>query len=140
MNDRTYAIQSLLDVAKSKYTPAQRTPISNQMAVMAVDQSNQKFKECLRDLMYLQGLKAYGYQISDSPSAETDPQRCHVDHVKQKLIFLPCNHFFCANCHPDKDKNEFRCFICHRTSTKRMSVDVDMQRWVELNFCAVSQS
>ncbi|KAG4078788.1 hypothetical protein HA402_015378 [Bradysia odoriphaga] len=126
INERTSAMHKYLQ--ETKPTVEQPLPISTliHMGIATIDESSQEFKDCLRDLMYLKGLKTFGYS-TNSTIVEANPQKCRVQHPQQKWIFLPCNHFFCANCSVENDSDEFSCSTCYRKSEKRMSINVDMQ-------------
>ncbi|XP_037037910.1 E3 ubiquitin-protein ligase SHPRH-like [Bradysia coprophila] len=121
---RTSAMHKYLQEAKPNVV--QSLPISTRTHMGSIDQSSQDFKDCLRDLMYLKGLKTYGYS-TNSTIVDSNQQKCRVKHSQQKWIFLPCNHFFCANCCAENDSDEFSCSICNRKTEKRLSINVDIQ-------------
>lgn len=100
-----------------------------QLEISALELSNQKFNACLCDLKYLKGLQIYGYSSSSS-TEEMTPKTCTVDHPLQKWGFLPCSHFFCANCCPETDNYEFDCSICSKKFYKQMVRFIDMNRSV----------
>lgn len=97
----------------------------------AVDQSKQKFSDCLRELHYVKGLQMYGYSC-DGSIVDMNPKKCAVRHATQKWGFLPCGHFFCANCCSLNDRNEFNCpeLNCWKNFSKEVTRFIDMQGFV----------
>lgn len=104
-----------------------------QLEMSDLELSNQKFKDCLRDLQYLKGLQIYGYS-SNSSIVELNPETCPVDHATQKWGFLPCGHFFCANCCSATDNYQFSCSICNEKFSKEVIRFIDMHRSVTFMF------
>lgn len=102
-----------------------------QLQTLAVDQSKKKFNDCLRELHYVKGLQMYGYSC-DGSIVDINPKKCAVHHATQKWGFLPCRHFFCANCFPLNDRNEFNCPVsnCWMKFKKEVIRFIDMQRLV----------
>lgn len=101
-----------------------------QLEISKLDLSNQTFKDCLRDLEYLKGLQKYSSYNSNASIVELKPEMCPVDHGTQKWGFLPCSHFFCANCYSETDNFDFECSICSTKFAKQAIRFIDMQRWV----------
>lgn len=100
-----------------------------QLEISALAESNKKFNDCLRDYQYIKWFKKYGY--GNIPWNELKP--CTIlDHPSQKWGFLPCDHFFCANCCPETDNYEFICSVenCGKKFSKQVVHFIDMQRSV----------
>lgn len=126
VSTRRNSVRKLLGVTVAE--PTQITA-SIHLQIAALEQANRKFKDCLRDLLYIKGLQMYGYS-SDPSSLELNPETCPVDHATQKWGFLPCDHFFCANCCSKNDHYEFSCSICSKKYFKQSIRFIDMQRSV----------
>lgn len=130
-NDATTTVASSLSQRRWSMTSVEPVQIVTRIRseTSAVEQSKQKFNDCLRELHYVKGCQMYGYGC-DGSIVELNPKKCTEKHESQKWGFLPCSHFFCANCHSANARNEFDCSVCGKTFSKQMTRFIDTARLV----------